>query len=373
MGKQGTIGVAFVGVGAFIAGNHLPNLAEHPRFRIRWLCDLNEKTLKDRVRRFQPDRHTTRIEDILEDSQVDLVIIGTRQDARPPLIRQCADARKHVFVEKPMSSSTTKSRKIVRWVRESGILFQVGYNRRYAPALVEARRRFHQLRARAKYPPLVTYRAVDESFLWPSYPFDPATGGKVFHEACHFLDMACWFMGKLPVSIVATGQVRDNQISTLEFEDGASFSFVNGGDGCASYPKERLEAWTAWSTIVMENFIELTVATQKDWRVTRYPLFRDRGRRTRRILTPEAFNRLTARWRQSISDAEFQERHYYRSYPTVDKGHLAQFLDLADAIREKRPTTGCNEMDGARATYLCERCIEAIHTGRRVRLKREFL
>ncbi len=53
--RRRAIGVAFAGVGAFVTGSRLLDLAQHSRSLIRWLCDRKDNNLADRVRRFRPD------------------------------------------------------------------------------------------------------------------------------------------------------------------------------------------------------------------------------------------------------------------------------------------------------------------------------
>lgn len=361
------ISTGFVGVGEFIKGNHLPNLCESERFDVKWICDLNASLLKKRKSEFKVEKCTTDINDILNDPLVELIIIGTRQDTRLNLIKKCAEAGKNVFVEKPMSLSTEESKAIIEFVKKSGIRLQVGYNRRSSPIIKEAKKKYSEFKKKTERPGIITYRAVDESYLWPDWAFDEQHGGKVFHEGCHFFDLACFITEQFPISIYAVGEIRDNQAVVLKFPDGTIFSIVNSGEGCNAYPKERMEMFCGWNSILMENFIELTVVRQKSFDIQRFPIFREKGKLSNRICTPEEFRRLTAKWRVNITEAEFNDRHYYSSTPLVNKGHMEQFDDIADSLIENTPFS-CDETAGGNATYICEKCIESLKTGREIKL-----
>ncbi|OGV50524.1 MAG: hypothetical protein A2017_01420 [Lentisphaerae bacterium GWF2_44_16] len=365
------VNIAFVGAGEFIAGNHLPNIHESELFRIRWICDLNDKILEERKEKFSPEFVTKDINDVLKDKETELLIIGTRQDIRVPLIDKCASAGKDVFVEKPMSLTNEESKAIVKAVKDSGIRLQVGYNRRFAPAVVEAKKRLDMVRKKSGHPALITYRAVDEAYLWPDWAFNESHGGKVFHEGCHFYDLACFLMDSFPVSIYVAGEVKDNQISTMKFSDGSIFSVINAGEGCASFPKEKMEIFCGWNTIIMDNFIELTHIKQDGYEIKTFPLFREKGKKTDKTITPATFNKIAEEWRKNISEDDFKHRHYYGSFPIVDKGHFVQFEKIAEAIRNKKPFT-CNEIDGANATHICVKAIESIKTGKVVALEKIF-
>ena len=54
MSKQ--VKVGFIGVGAFVSGQHLPNAAGDPNLCVHTLCDLNEKLLKDRAGEYHPEK-----------------------------------------------------------------------------------------------------------------------------------------------------------------------------------------------------------------------------------------------------------------------------------------------------------------------------
>ena len=366
------INVGFVGVGEFIKGNHLPNLCESERFNVRWLCDLNAELLEKRKKEFDVENCTTDIEELLSDPTIELVIIGTRQDMRLPLIEKCAKAGKNIFVEKPMSLTSKESESIIELIRKAGVRLQVGYNRRSAPIIKDAKSLYSEFKKRAKNPAIITYRAVDESYLWPDWAFDKQHGGKVFHEGCHFFDLACYLTDQFPVSIYSAGKISDNQVTTLNFPDGTIFSVVNSGEGCNAYPKERMEIFCGWNTVIMENFIELTVVTQSESKVKHYPVFREKGKLSNKIYMPDEFNKLAANWRKNITEEEFKAKHYYSSMPIVDKGHMAQFNDIANALIENKPFP-CNEISGAQATYICKKCIESIKTGKTVSVDQKFL
>jgi hypothetical protein len=50
----------------------------------------------------------------------------------------------------------------------------------------------------------------------------------------------------------------------------------------------------------------------------------------------------------------------------VQKGRYQAMDALAQAVREKRPTTGCNEIDGARATAMVRAAAESLRRRRPV-------
>ena len=79
------------------------------------------------------------LEEVLEDSAVDAVVLATPHDVHVSQILQVARAGKHVFVEKPLSMSGQGAVDAVRAMQEAGRVLAVGHNRRFLPAVAEIR------------------------------------------------------------------------------------------------------------------------------------------------------------------------------------------------------------------------------------------
>ena len=172
------VNLAFVGVGNFVAGHHLPNVKANPGLHIRALCDLNSNLLAQRQKQFGGDYVTTDADEIFNDPTVDLVIIGTRHDQHAPLSIRAAQAGKDVFCEKPMAHTIEQMGEVVRVMRQTGRRYMVGHNRRFAPAMLAAKK----IIAGRPRPLMALYRIVDNAELWPAWPMMPENGGKILNE-----------------------------------------------------------------------------------------------------------------------------------------------------------------------------------------------
>ena len=70
----------------------------------------------------------------LEDAlscECDGVILEVPNSAHAELVKSAAMARKHVFVEKPITNSIEDAQEIIRLCKEQGVLLQVGHSRRF--------------------------------------------------------------------------------------------------------------------------------------------------------------------------------------------------------------------------------------------------
>ena len=137
-----TVNVGVIGVGAFMARQHLPNMLRNPAMKIHALCDLNDDLLERRADEFSPEFTTTNDKDIFENPDIDLVMVGTRSQFHAHYVLMALDHGKHVFVEKPMSMSYEETAKVMRAVENSNVTLGVGFNRRFAPIMIEARELF---------------------------------------------------------------------------------------------------------------------------------------------------------------------------------------------------------------------------------------
>jgi predicted dehydrogenase len=77
---------------------------------------------------------------MLADPQVEAVIIATADQFHVPLAQKAVDAGKHVLVEKPLGVSIEECEQLHQRVQQTGLVFQVGNNKRFDPGIAFARR-----------------------------------------------------------------------------------------------------------------------------------------------------------------------------------------------------------------------------------------
>src|SRR5205809_452779 len=81
-----------------------------------------------------PFPQTARLEDILEDSSVDAVLVLTPPNTHLDLVQRCAASGKHVLLEKPVEISASRAEKLVEISRKNGIRLGVVLQHRFRPA-----------------------------------------------------------------------------------------------------------------------------------------------------------------------------------------------------------------------------------------------
>jgi len=358
------LNAAIIGAGAFIARQHLPNLARNPRFRIHTLCDLNAALLDERAAAFRPKAATTDARDVFNDPEIDVVFVGTRSSQHARLILAALQSDKHVFVEKPMTMTLAETRCVLAAARRSRGQVGVGFNRRYAPSVIEAKRLFDSFR---KGSANVLYRIVDDHDIRPRYIFDMKDGGgHLLQEACHIFDLLPWFLGQEPVEVYAVGPMETDNLITVTFADGSIAGILCGGKGGCFYPKECMEVFCNRTTLALDQFRELRMEGPGGALLRTFPLAANS-----RKLPPKA------RGMTGFYKASFAQRPAGVDDPArliaahrllVDKGH-AQMLDaFGKALQEGLPFP-LSVVAGARATLCALRSYDSIRKGRPVKIK----
>jgi predicted dehydrogenase len=134
---------------------------------------------------------------VLEHPAVDLVFVATRHDSLASITRAAVEAGKHVLVEKPAARCAAELQSVADAAKSQGRLVRVGFNHRYHPALLQARRLVDEgavgelmfLRARYGHGGRVGYDRE-----WRANPA-LSGGGELIDQGVHLIDLSRWFLG----------------------------------------------------------------------------------------------------------------------------------------------------------------------------------
>src|SRR5687767_10573489 len=104
--------VGLIGAGMIAQVMHLPHLLElSDRFEVTALCDISPATVQAVAQKYAIAYYTTDYHELLARSDVDAVLVLTRDHAQPAI--DAARARKHLFVEKPMCINLAEADELV--------------------------------------------------------------------------------------------------------------------------------------------------------------------------------------------------------------------------------------------------------------------
>ena len=313
----GKLQVALVGAGNLARWSHLPNLKKNPHASLRAVHSSAGFRGKSYAVRFGAEYCCSDYEEILRDDAVDAVVIVSRNQHHAAQSLAALRAGKHVFVEKPMALTEEECRELCQAVKESGKLLTVGFNRRFAPYYLEQKKTL----ARRSGPAVVGCRINSPGISGSYWMADPAIGGAILGEACHFVDLMYWLLDSEPVSVSAyslpTGKKdpvgENNMVAAFHFADGSVGSLNYSTIGSKTSGGERVEVFADGIGAVTEDFKYLSVRGKMRMNSTKW----------------------------------FGE-----------KGYAAQLSDFIDAIRGGGHPQITVE-DGARATIGCLRMLES--------------
>ena len=210
------VGVAVVGLG-YWGPNLLRVLADNSDAEVRWICDLDRDRLATYRRRHPEARVSTQFERVLGDPAVEAVIIATPVDTHYTLAARALEAGKHVFVEKPLASSSELARDLVDLATECGRTLMCGHTFIYSPSVRAVKRLIEANTLGDIY--FITSSRVnlglhqrDVSVIWDLGPHD--------------FSILVYWLGELPVSVRAVGRdsivrgIADVAFVTMTFGSG---------------------------------------------------------------------------------------------------------------------------------------------------------
>ncbi|HEY7966544.1 MAG TPA: Gfo/Idh/MocA family oxidoreductase [Solirubrobacteraceae bacterium] len=131
--------LALVGLG-YWGPNLLRAAMDLEDVEISVLCDASAEALGRQARRHPYARATTRVEEVLADDSIDGVLVATPVQTHYEIARSCLQAGKHVFVEKPVATTSADCRDLISLAVERELILMPGHVFLYAPAVVRIKR-----------------------------------------------------------------------------------------------------------------------------------------------------------------------------------------------------------------------------------------
>ncbi len=271
--------VALIGAGNLARWAHLPNLKKIPGVSLQAIYSGGGVRSKSYAVRFGAAYCCSDYQEILQDPQIDVVLIASRNQDHAAQSLAALRAGKHVFVEKPMAITEEECRQLCAAVEETGKQLTVGFNRRFAPYYVDLKRQL----ARRTSPAVINARVNSPGISGTYWMADPAIGGAILGEACHFVDLLYWLLDSEPVDVSAYSFPAGLKEPIAENNLAASFRFADGSIGNLTYctvgsktsTGERVEIFAQGVGASTENFKQVTILGGT--RTSRSRWFADKG------------------------------------------------------------------------------------------------
>jgi len=256
MSKQLNIGV--IGAGR-IGRLHTENLLKHPQVKVKAIADLQIDHARAWANGLGIPLLTQDAEQIISDPGIDAVFICTSTNTHIDMIERSAKAGKHIFCEKPISFDVRGTRLALQAASDSGVKFQLGFNRRFDPNF----RRVREIVASGQIgdPHLIKITSRDPSP--PPHDYIKVSGGLFMDMAIHDFDMARFLSGSEVDEVYVQGAVLvdpvigelgdvDTAVIMLRFRNGAIGVIDNSRQAAYGYD-QRVEVFGSLGQVNVQN------------------------------------------------------------------------------------------------------------------------
>ena len=221
------------------------------------VCDANAERSKEYGEKYSVN-HYDSIDSMLESEEFDAAFVCTPTSTHSKIATQLLGAKKHVFVEKPMTYLSEDGEDLLEIARKNKVLLTCGYIERFNPAVDTVK----QIVKSKKYGDLVMLEFHRESRM----PLHIKDVGIIYDTSVHDIDTAMWLFDDTPEVVFArAGQIKH------EHEDFASIMLGFKDNKVAIISSNwitptRVRTFNAVCTdaIISSDFISQEVKIEKD-------------------------------------------------------------------------------------------------------------
>jgi len=196
---------------------------------------------------------------IINNPEIDTVFVCSPTDTHAKIAIAAAKAGKDIFCEKPIDFDIKRVEEVLAEVEKAGVSFQVGFNRRFDPNFVKAKKATLAGEVGDIHVIKITSRDPEA----PPLSYVKSSGGIFVDMTIHDFDMARFLAGSEPVEIFAVGDALinkeilqyddiDTAIITIKFENGAMAVIDNSRQAAYGYD-QRIEVFGSKGMIKCEN------------------------------------------------------------------------------------------------------------------------
>lgn len=210
---------------------------------------------------------STATSDLWSNEKINTVAIVTRHDSHAQQVIDSLNAKKNVFVEKPLAITLDELNIIDETYHKINqydpVRLMVGFNRRYAPHIIKMKALLESSRSPKSIIMTVNAGTISKDHWVQDIKIG---GGRIIGEGCHFIDLMRHLVGHKIVDFTATTmgnvsgiETREDKASiALTFEDGSFGTIHYFANGSSAFPKERIEVFCDNAVLQIDNYLVLT-------------------------------------------------------------------------------------------------------------------
>lgn len=320
------INFAIVGCG-HIAKKHAEAIKNSEGANLLAVCDTDPNRMTPYVEDYEAQPYED-LDEMLKNDQINVVNICTPSGFHASLAVKCANAKKHIVIEKPIALTLEDTDDIIEACKENDVKLSVVHPNRFRPVMIELKKAM----ADEKFGKLshanatVRWNRNDEYYQQAAWRGTKALdGGVLMNQAIHSLDLLIWLMGDVD-EVYSMAATRLRNIETEDVSTGV-VKFKNGALGV-------IEAAT---TIYPKN-LEETIS-----------VFGEKGT----VKVGGVTASLIEHWEmESVNEENVEElKTKIKNNPIGKPGHQCIIEDMVEAIKENREPIVTGE-DGRKALQL---------------------
>ncbi|PPA70769.1 Gfo/Idh/MocA family protein [Jeotgalibacillus proteolyticus] len=367
--RIGMVGYKFMGKAHSHAYRDLPMFfPDQPRPVMKMICGRNKENVEKAAEQFGWEESSTDWQELIDNPEIDVIDINAPSNAHKEIALAAAAAGKHIFCEKPLALTLEDSREILQAAEEAGVKHMIGFNYRFAPAVLLAKKLIDEGRLGDIY----HFRAgflqdwlVDKDFpLTWRLQKEIAGSGSHGDLGAHLIDMAHFLVGDIS-EVIGMSETFVKERYVPENMTGLS------GSASRDSPKEKVTVDDA--TLFMARFESGVLGS---FEATRYAAghrctntFEINGSKGSVKFDFERMNELQVYFQDDAEDVQGFRRvlatdpaHAYADawWPpghTIGYEHtfIHEVVELMQAFKEDRQPTS-NFTDGVK----CQQVLEAV-------------
>jgi UDP-N-acetylglucosamine 3-dehydrogenase len=220
------------------------------------VCDVNTERGKEYGEKYSV-KHYSSLDDLIKFEEFDGAFVVTPTSTHAEIAIKLLEAKKHVFVEKPMTYKSEDGQKIADIAKKNKLVLTCGYIERFNPAVDNVKKFVKE----KKYGDLVMLEFHRENRM----PLHIKDVGIIYDTSVHDIDTANWLFDDMPQVVFA----RSGRINH-EHEDFASIMLGYKNDKVAIISSnwitpKRVRTFTAVCTdaIITSDFISQEIKIER--------------------------------------------------------------------------------------------------------------
>ncbi|MCV0393095.1 MAG: Gfo/Idh/MocA family oxidoreductase [Nitrosopumilus sp.] len=221
------------------------------------VCDADSQKSKEYGEKYSVN-HYDSLDNLLESEEFDGAFVVTPTSTHAKIATKLLQAKKHVFVEKPMTYKSEDGEALVRLAEKNKVILTCGYIERFNPAVDVVKKLVRE----KKYGELVMLEFHRENRM----PLHIKDVGIIYDTSVHDIDTANWLFDEMPNVVFArAGKIKH------EHEDFASIMLGYKNDKIAIISSnwitpKRVRKFNAVCTdaIISSDFITQEIIVERD-------------------------------------------------------------------------------------------------------------